>query len=261
MYSIAHSIHYEDFKNKVKGDFILGFVDDSAAIAIAAAIAENIGLAPIEKYDEIASDVINGYLNIVVGHAVTEMDKKGLHASFSPPVISQNMKINISGMNNAIVYLISLGFVPGTIKSDFKSEDLNLIITFTKTIDKELSGKRILVVDDSKIVRRIIAEALKKSGVEIDLAEDGQEAVEKHKIFKPDLTIIDLAMPKMNGLDAIIEIRNSNPEAKFIVFSSISRKDEVVTETSSNILSYLVKPLKMENLLVKVKDAFEKINK
>jgi hypothetical protein len=46
-YSIAHSIHYEDSKNKLKGDFILGFADESEAIPIAAAIAENIGLAPI----------------------------------------------------------------------------------------------------------------------------------------------------------------------------------------------------------------------
>ena len=52
-------MHYEDSKNKVKGDFILGFVDNSEAIPIAEAIAENIGLSGIEKFDEIAPDVIN----------------------------------------------------------------------------------------------------------------------------------------------------------------------------------------------------------
>lgn len=256
-YTIAHSVHYEDFKNKINGDFILGFIDDSDAIAIAAAIAKNIGLSSIEKYDETASDVINEFLNTVVGHAITELDKKSTYISFSPPVMSQNKNINFSDMNTAVAYLISLDFAQGKIKSGINTEALSLVVTFAKTSDKELLGKRILVADDSKLVRKLIAEALKKAGFEIDQAGDGQEAVEKHKIFKPDLTIIDLVMPKMNGLDAIIEIQDSDPEAKFIVFSSTSRRDEVVTAKSLNVLSYLVKPLKMEDLLVKVKEALE----
>ena len=257
-YSIVYSIHFEDSKNKVKGDFILGFVDESEAIQIAAAIAENIGLPPIEKFDEIAPDVINEFLNIVVGHSRTECYKEGLYVSFSPPVVSQNKKINISDMSNTIIYLISLEFVPGMIKSDFKAQGLSLMVTFTKTSNNELLGKRILVADDSIVVRKIVSEALKKSGVEIEQARDGQEAVEKYKIFKPDLTIIDLVMPNMNGLDAIVEIQESNPEAKFVVFTSTSRRDEIVTAKSLNVLSYLVKPLKMEDLLVKVKEAFKK---
>jgi CheY-specific phosphatase CheX len=85
-YSIAHSIRYEDFRNKLKGDFILGFVDGSKAIPIAAAIAENIGLPPIEKFDEMAPDIINEVLNAVVGHTTTECCKNGLNVSFSPPL-------------------------------------------------------------------------------------------------------------------------------------------------------------------------------
>ena len=257
-YSIAHSIHYEDSKNKLKGDFILGFVDESEAIPIAAAIAENIGLPPIEKFDEIAPDVINEFLNTVVGHSRTECYKEGLYVSISPPVVSRNKKINISDMSNAIAYLISLGFAPGSMTSDFKAEDLRLMVIFEKSGDDELLGKRILVADDSIIMRKIVSEALKKSGAEVEQARDGQEAVEKHRIFKPDLTIIDLVMPKMHGLDAILEIQNSNPEAKFVVFTSTSRTDEVVTAKSLNVLSYLVKPLKAEDLLAEIKQPFEK---
>ena len=255
-YSIAHSIHYEDSKNKLKGDFILGFVDESEAIPIAAAIAENIGLPPIEKFDEIAPDVINEFLNTVVGHTTTECSKNGLYVNFSPPVVSRDKKINISDTSNTIAYLISLGFAPAMIKSDFKAEELSLMVTFTKNSDNELLGKRILVADDSMVMRKIISEALKKSGVEVQEAGDGQEAMEKYKIFKPDLTIIDLVMPKMNGLDAIVEIQNSNPEAKFIIVTSTSRRDEIVTAKSLKVLSYLVKPIKMKDLLVKVKEAF-----
>lgn len=186
-------------------------------------------MAPIEKYDETASDVINEFLNTVVGHSITALDKKGVYMTFTPSVVSQNKDINFSVMNTSIAYLIALGFVPGTINSDINTEGLSLIDTFTKTSGKELLGKRVLVADDSKLVRNLISEALKKAGFEIDQASDGQEAVEKHKIFKPDLTIIDLVLPKMNGLDAIIEIQGSDPEAKFMIFSSTSRRDEVVT--------------------------------
>jgi two-component system chemotaxis response regulator CheY len=259
-YSIAHSIHYEDSKKKVKGEFILGFVDDSKAIPIAVAIAENIGLSAIEKFDEIASDVISEFLNTLVGHTTTEWCKNGLSVSISPVVVSQNKQINISDMSNTIIYLISLGFAPDVIKSDFKAEDMSLMVTFTKTGDDELKGKRVLVADDSIVVRTIVTEALKRSGAETEEARDGHETVEKYKIFKPDLTIIDLHMPKMNGLDAIVEIQDSDPKAKFVVYTSTSRRDEVVTAKSLNVLSYLVKPLKMEDLLVKVKEVFKKID-
>jgi CheY-specific phosphatase CheX len=139
-YSIAHFIHYEDTKNKVKGDFILGFVDDSEAVPLATAIAENIGLSAIEKFDEIVPDVIDEFLNTVAGHFATKCCKNGLYVSISHPVVCQNKKINISDMSNTIIYIISLGFAPGAIKSDFKAEDMRLMVTFTKTADDKLPG-------------------------------------------------------------------------------------------------------------------------
>lgn len=137
-YSIVHSIHYEDFKKKLKGDFILGFGDDSEAKPLAAAIAENIGLSAIDNFDDIISDVINEFLTTVVGQTTTEWDKNGLTVRVNPPVVSQNKKIDISDMSNTIVYLISLGGAPGAITSEFNAEDLNLMVTFTKTGDDEL---------------------------------------------------------------------------------------------------------------------------
>ena len=65
-------------------------------------------------------------------------------------------------------------------------------------------------------------------------------------------------MPNMSGLDAIVEIQDTNPGAKFVVFTSTSRTDEVVTAKSLNVLSYLVKPLKAEDLLAEIKQPFEK---
>lgn len=254
-YSIAHSIQYKDFENKVKGDFILGFANDSEAITIGSAIAEKIGLARIEQLDETASDIIGEFLNTVVGHTTTEWDKEGLNVRFNPPVLCHKKEINISDVSNTEAYLILLYFDPNQITLNHKAEALRLMVTFTTML-----SKRILIAEDSAVIRNIISKALEKSGFETEQAKDGQEAIGKHQIFNPDLTIMDLVMPKVGGLDAIIEIQKLNPNAKFIIFTSTSRRDEVVSAESLNVISYLVKPLEMEDLITKVKEAFEQIN-
>lgn len=254
-YSIAHSIQYKDFENKVKGDFILGFADDSEAITIGSAIAEKIGLARIEQLDETASDIIGEFLNTIVGHTTTEWDKEGLNVRFNPPVLYHKKEINISDVSNTEAYLILLYFDPNQITLNHKGEALRLMVTFTTML-----SKRVLIAEDSAVIRNIISKALEKSGFETEQAKDGQEAIGKHQIFNPDLTIMDLVMPKVGGLDAIIEIQKLNPKAKFIIFTSTSRRDEVVSAESLNVISYLVKPLEMEDLITKVKEAFEQIN-
>jgi two-component system chemotaxis response regulator CheY len=258
-YSIAHSIKYEDLDNKVNGNFILGFADESEAIHIASAIAKNIGLEPIGKFDETAADVLNEFLNTVAGHIITEWDKLGWNVRFAPPAAFQNKDVTISNSSNTDTYMIVFEFASDSKTPDLKDNAFSLMVTFTKNIEGKPSGKRILVVEDSAMMRKYITRALENSGYETEQAEDGMEAVAKYKTFNPDLTIMDLIMPKMGGLDAIVEIQESDPKAKFIVFTSTSRRDEVVTAKSLNVISYLVKPLKIEDLMVKVKEALEQI--
>ena len=126
-------------------------------------------------------------------------------------------------------------------------------------MESKLPGKRILVVDDSRMMRNIVTKILKKSGFKVEQAKDGQEAIEKHKTFNPDLTIMDLVMPKMGGLDAIIEIQELDPEAKFVVLTSSSRKDEVVTAKTLNVLSYILKPLRVEDFSARIKEVFDQM--
>lgn len=166
-YSIAHSIQYKDFDNKVKGDFILGFTDDSEAITIGSAIAEKIGLARIEQLDETASDIIGEFLNTVVGHTTTEWDKEGLNVRFNPPVLYHKKEINISDVSNTEAYLILLYFDPNQITLNHKAEALRLMVTFTTTL-----SKRILIAEDSLVMRNIISKALEKSGFETEQAKN-----------------------------------------------------------------------------------------
>ena len=88
---------------------------------------------------------------------------------------------------------------------------------------------KVLVVDDTKFIRKVVKLTLNKIGIEVEEAENGIMAVEKHGILKPDLMIIDLVMPELGGLDAILQIRQTTPDAKVIILSSASSLDEVVT--------------------------------
>lgn len=83
-------------------------------------------------------------------------------------------------------------------------------------------------------MRSLIANVLKKEGAIVKEAivkeaNDGEEAVKAHKMFNPDLTLMDINMPKLNGLEAIAQIKNFHPDSKFIILSSSSRKEEIVT--------------------------------
>ncbi len=120
-----------------------------------------------------------------------------------------------------------------------------------------LQDKRILVVDDSSVIRGIIAKALEQREAIVELAEDGLAAIEKYKSFQPDLTIMDINMPRLSGLDSILRIRAFNPQAKFIILSSSSRKDEVVTAKTLNVHAYVLKPFRMNDFLDTIAKAVE----
>ena len=130
-------------------------------------------------------------------------------------------------------------------------------VTFTKVAGEKLQGKRVLVAEDSGVMRGILAKALMQSGYEVEEAKDGVDATGKHKVFQPDLTIMDLNMPNLGGLDAIAQIKESTPEAKFIILTSSSRKDEVITAKTLNVEGYVIKPVKIEDFLERVSKAFD----
>jgi CheY-like chemotaxis protein len=124
-----------------------------------------------------------------------------------------------------------------------------LAVTFMEQQAKSLGGKRVLVVDDSSLIRNLITKALGELGVEVAVAADGLEAIERHGEFRPDVTLMDVVMPRLGGLDAIARIRERTAEGKFIVLTSTSRRDEVITAKTLGVHGYLLKPVRMPQLL------------
>ncbi len=81
---------------------------------------------------------------------------------------------------------------------------------------------RILIVDDHTLLRECIAELVADESdmTPVGEAGNGQEAIEEFRRHRPDITLMDLQMPKMNGLDAMIAIRAEFPEARIIVLTT-----------------------------------------
>jgi DNA-binding NarL/FixJ family response regulator len=110
---------------------------------------------------------------------------------------------------------------------------------------------RILAVDDHPIFRRGIIGLLADQSDLALVAEgsNGREAIQQYRIHQPDITLIDLQMPEMNGLDAIIAIRGEFPEAKLIVLTTYAGDAQVLRALKAGAQAYLLKNLLHKDLL------------
>lgn len=109
---------------------------------------------------------------------------------------------------------------------------------------------KILVVDDAAFMRMMIKDTLKKSGYEnIIEAADGELAVQAYKSEKPDLVIMDITMPNKNGLEALKEIKQYDPNAKIVMCSAMGQESMVVEAIRSGAKDFIVKPFKADRVL------------
>ena len=115
-----------------------------------------------------------------------------------------------------------------------------------------MSGKfRILIADDHAIVREGLR-ALIATEQDLELvaeASDGVQAVSKAHALKPDVILLDMMMPRKDGLEALIEIKQDNPEARVIVLTSFSDDEKVFSAIRNGALGYLLKDSSPQDLL------------
>jgi CheY-specific phosphatase CheX len=147
IYAVAQVAPYEDFTQKVKGSFLLGFNDERMAVAVASAIAENLGLSAFRKFDDDAKDVLNEFMNTIVGHTITGWDKMGFRVRFTPPTSAQNINIRDAAFSCQEAYMIIL---------DLGVDRVVFTITYIDAHRNQMQ-RRILVVDDSGIIRGILS--------------------------------------------------------------------------------------------------------
>jgi len=109
---------------------------------------------------------------------------------------------------------------------------------------------KILVVDDASFMRLMICQILARKGLtNIVEAENGRQAVERFISDKPDLTLMDITMPELDGLAALAEILLINSLAKVIMCSAIAHESVVLEALKQGAVDFVVKPFRPDELL------------
>ena len=111
-------------------------------------------------------------------------------------------------------------------------------------------AKKILLVDDAAFMRKMIKDTLSKNGyTDLYEAVDGADAVEKYSEIKPDLVIMDITMPNMDGLEALKTIRAKDGSANVVMCSAMGQEAMVMEAVQAGIKDFIVKPFKGDRLI------------
>ena len=109
--------------------------------------------------------------------------------------------------------------------------------------------RRVLIAEDEALIRLDLAEMLREEGYEVvGEAGDGQEAVDLAESLKPDLVIMDVKMPRRDGIDAASEIA-SKRIAPIVILTAFSQRDLVERARDAGAMAYLVKPFNITDLI------------
>ncbi|MCR4649575.1 MAG: response regulator [Lachnospiraceae bacterium] len=109
---------------------------------------------------------------------------------------------------------------------------------------------RILIVDDSRTSRKILRGLLEEAGHEVIAeAENGEEGVNKYIELKPDVTTLDITMPVMDGLEALVKIREFDNKAKVIMVTAAGQQNKMVEAIKNGASEFVTKPFEKENIL------------
>lgn len=111
-------------------------------------------------------------------------------------------------------------------------------------------GKRVLIVDDSMLMRRMIAECLATAGWEIVAeAATSQEAIQRYRQHRFDAVTLDIVMPEANGLSALERILREDPNAKIVIVSALNQTKLIAEAIRKGAQDFLAKPFMPDQLL------------
>lgn len=115
-------------------------------------------------------------------------------------------------------------------------------------------AKNVLVCDDAAFMRMMIKDILGKNGYNVvGEAENGLKAVEKYAELSPDLVLMDITMPEMDGIAALKKIKSNDPNAVVIMCSAMGQQAMVIESIQAGAKDFIVKPFQAERVIEAVK--------
>ena len=117
-------------------------------------------------------------------------------------------------------------------------------------------AKNVLICDDAAFMRMMIKDILTKNGYNVVAeAENGLKAVEKYSEFNPDLVLMDITMPEMDGIEALKKIKSMDANAVVVMCSAMGQQAMVIESIQSGAKDFIVKPFQPDRVLEAVKKA------
>jgi DNA-binding response OmpR family regulator len=106
-----------------------------------------------------------------------------------------------------------------------------------------MNGKKILIVEDDELLLSVLSKRFEDSGYEVVRATDGEDGLKKYFTSKPDMVVLDIAMPKKSGLEMLqdIDLQDHDTTSQFIVLSNSHDLNDVAHALSHKAVAYLVK--------------------
>ncbi len=107
----------------------------------------------------------------------------------------------------------------------------------------------VMVVDDNQFMRKRISRSLSSNGFDVCEAADGQEAVDMYRSERPDIALMDVTMPHKDGLEALSEIRELDPQAKVVMLTALDQQTVMVQAMRLGAKDFLTKPVVPDRLV------------
>jgi DNA-binding NtrC family response regulator len=118
--------------------------------------------------------------------------------------------------------------------------------------------RKILLVDDDPSSIDLISEILQKTGLEVVVAKDGEDALNKFSVNSFELILTDLMMPKMDGLALLKEIKKKEKDAVVLIITGFGTIESAVSAIKTGAYDYISKPIKVDELELVINRALEK---
>jgi two-component system response regulator PilR (NtrC family) len=126
--------------------------------------------------------------------------------------------------------------------------------------EERMIKDKILVADDEQSMREFLEIMLKKEGYKVSLASNGEEVVKRIDNDLFDLVLLDIRMPKLDGIAALKRIKTVAPETIVIMITAYASADTAIKAMKEGAYDYITKPFKVEEIKLVIKNALEKIN-
>jgi DNA-binding response OmpR family regulator len=123
-----------------------------------------------------------------------------------------------------------------------------------KNLDKPT---RILVIDDDQQIRDVLKAILEEEGFTVDLAETGNEAIQKTEETTYNLTLIDIRLPDMDGTNLLKMIRDTVPKTRKIMMTGYPSLENTIASLNKGADAFLIKPVEIDLLLATLKEQLE----